>query len=105
MKQHEDKMRLHEHIQSPFLSVKQSAAFLLISVATLYRLRETNGFPAPRKHAGRIVFSREELERWSNDQVVLPCKPSLFQEARARSLKSRHAVETPNHQKEKINGN
>ena len=82
--------------ESPFLSVKASAAFLCISVATLYRLlNKPNGFPPPRKHAGRVLFRRDDLELWSNNQVGLP-QHSLFQEARARSLKTtRHAVEAP----------
>lgn len=79
---------------SPFLTVTEAAEYLRLSARTLYNLVAADKITA-RKHGGRLVFHREELDAWSLSRVksspVRTLSPSRFQIARTRvgSLKTR----------------
>lgn len=48
-----------------YLSVNEAAAYLGVSRHTLDNLRHQGGGPKYRKHGGRVLYPREELEAWS----------------------------------------
>jgi excisionase family DNA binding protein len=77
---------------SPFMTVKEAAAFLRLSDKTLYRWVSQKRVPA-RHHGAKVLFHRDELEAWSAGQIEMqPAEPSLspFERARQRigSLKT-----------------
>lgn len=62
----EDKKRVRPPmIDSPYLWASEAAIYLRISLRALENFRATGEGPAYRKHGGRIVYHREDLERWS----------------------------------------
>lgn len=50
---------------SPFLSVTEAARYLKLSRSTLDNFRSAGGGPKYRKHGGRVLYHRDEIERWS----------------------------------------
>ncbi len=53
-------------IPSPYLTNAEAAAYLRIKPRTLANMRN-NGFgPAHRKHGGRVVYTIEDLNAWSD---------------------------------------
>ncbi len=54
--------------QSPFLSVVQAADYLGLKRQTLDNYRWAGGGPRYRKHGGRVLYTLEELDRWSSDR-------------------------------------
>ena len=62
----EGKMRVRPPaVDSPFFWAAEAAIYLRISLRALENFRETGEGPAYRKHGGRIVYHREDLDRWS----------------------------------------
>jgi hypothetical protein len=62
----EDKKRVRPPaVDSPFFWAAEAAIYLRISLRALENFRETGEGPAYRKHGGRIVYHREDLDRWS----------------------------------------
>lgn len=51
--------------QSPFLTADEAAVFLRIQARTLRNWRWKGAGPAYRKHGGRVVYHRQDLERFS----------------------------------------
>lgn len=54
--------------KSPFLSVVQAADYLGLKRQTLDNFRWAGGGPRYRKHGGRVLYAREELDRWSSER-------------------------------------
>ena len=54
-----------------FLSIGEAAGLLRISQATLYGWIHQRRIPY-RKHGRRVVFHRQDLEKWSEGQRVEP---------------------------------
>lgn len=54
-----------------FLDVEGAAQFLLVKPATIYAWVYQRRIPF-RKHGRRVVFDRQDLERWSQSQAVRP---------------------------------
>lgn len=52
-------------VDSPYLWASEAALYLRISLRALENFRASGEGPAYRKHGGRIVYHREDLERWS----------------------------------------
>lgn len=52
-------------VESPYFWASEAALYLRISLRALENFRATGEGPAYRKHGGRIVYHREDLERWS----------------------------------------
>lgn len=50
---------------SPFLTVDEAAAYLRLKKHTLANMRWQGTGPRFRKHGGRIVYHRDELNKWS----------------------------------------
>lgn len=49
----------------PNLSPKETAQYLGISTATLWRFMKRNDFPKPKRLTGRTIrFSKDELDRY-----------------------------------------
>lgn len=53
------------HDETPHLSARQAAAWLGISVRTLYRLREAGGGPDHFWFGRRILYRRDHLQSWA----------------------------------------
>jgi excisionase family DNA binding protein len=51
--------------ESPYLSVAEAAQYLRLKRRTLDNLRWAGGGPKYRKHGGRVLYRRDELEAWS----------------------------------------
>ena len=60
------------HPQKSSARPTDAAAFLAISVATLWRWsRERHDFPKPRRLSARcVVFSLDELAAWRDSQAI-----------------------------------
>lgn len=50
---------------SPFLSANEAANYLRLSARALENFRATGEGPSYRKHGGRVVYHRQDLDRWS----------------------------------------
>ena len=70
---------------SPFLTVQECAEFMKVRPRTLYKWACAKRIPS-RKHGGRLVFYRPEIEAWSASRTRPAVQPSLskFQSARLR---------------------
>jgi len=53
---------------SPFMSVVQAATYLGLKRQTLDNFRWAGGGPRYRKHGGRVLYARAELDRWSGSR-------------------------------------
>ncbi|ACT58381.1 helix-turn-helix domain-containing protein [Hirschia baltica] len=53
---------------SPFFSVVQAANYLGLKRQTLDNYRWAGGGPRYRKHGGRVLYTKDELDRWSSDR-------------------------------------
>ena len=53
-------------VQSPFLTNTEAAAYLRIKPRTLSNMRNNKLGPAHRKHGGRVVYTIEDLNAWSD---------------------------------------
>ncbi len=51
--------------RSPYLNTVQAAHYLNISPKTLEKMRVVGGGPNFRKHGGRVVYTRPDLDLWS----------------------------------------
>ena len=51
--------------ESPYLSVAEAAQYLRLKRRTLDNLRWSGGGPKYRKHGGRVLYRRDDLEAWS----------------------------------------
>lgn len=50
---------------SPFMTVDEAAHFLKLTRKTLDNFRWAGGGPKYRKHGGRVLYHRDELDSWS----------------------------------------
>lgn len=74
------------------MASEEAANFLCIKLSTLYAWVHQRRVPF-RKHGTRIVFCREDLQRWSDAQRVEPLPDNIFADkSTIRSLKTRHTV-------------
>lgn len=55
-------------IESPFLTTKEAAAYLRISVRALENYRAEGGGPPYRKHGHIVVYPLENLITWSKNR-------------------------------------
>jgi excisionase family DNA binding protein len=63
--------RLEVSAVSPWMNVTSAAAYLDWPPKRLYNLVSKGEIPH-RKHAGRLLFNRKELDRWLNEQYQGP---------------------------------
>jgi excisionase family DNA binding protein len=56
---------------SPFLSRPDAARYLGLAVKTLEKYVVTGGGPPYRKHGRRVLYRREDLDRWSDERLRL----------------------------------
>lgn len=68
-------------MSSLFLDVEGAAEFLKVKPATIYAWVFHRRIPF-RKHGRRVVFFREDLEKWSQSQAVGVHSNSPFEDAR-----------------------
>lgn len=62
-------MKGHESSQgNTFLSVVEAASYLGISRRLLDNWRYQGGGPKYRKHGGRVLYLRDDLDQWSKDR-------------------------------------
>ena len=54
--------------ESPFYTAREAAGYLRLEERTLNAMRWRNDGPGWRKHGGRVVYHKEELDRWSRDR-------------------------------------
>ncbi len=66
----EDKTSGTVKIGTPFLDTPHAADYLLISVHTLKNHRILGSGPKFRRHGGRIVYHRDDLDQWSEENSV-----------------------------------
>lgn len=52
-------------LESPFVFADEAARYLKISVRALEHFRSNGEGPAYRKHGGRVVYHRDDLDLWS----------------------------------------
>jgi excisionase family DNA binding protein len=53
------------NIESPYLTVEETAAYLRVSVRTLETFRQEKSGPAYHKHGGKVVYRKDDLDAWS----------------------------------------
>jgi excisionase family DNA binding protein len=61
------------NIGDEFLNVEETAGFLKVKAETIYAWVHQRRIPF-RKHGSRLVFSKRELQGWSEAQAVRPIK-------------------------------
>lgn len=98
---------------SPYLDVEETAAYLKLKVSTIYAMIHQKRIRY-RKHGSRVVFSRADLDAFSEAQIVEPAAEFGFirqvsgdtvstgPKMGRRSLTSEYQtrrVRTPNHRK------
>lgn len=54
-----------------YMNIAEAADYLRVTRKTLYNWTYTERIPF-RKHGGRVVFSKMDLDTWSNQQKVGP---------------------------------
>ncbi len=54
---------------SPFLTVAEAANYLRLGARTLDNLRWIGTGPKFRKHGGRIVYHKDDLDAWSRTRL------------------------------------
>ena len=54
--------------KSRLLNIKQNSQFLHISESTLRRLVDKDQIPKPIKIGKRVLWDKEKLEKWIDDQ-------------------------------------
>ncbi len=94
-------MTNHPFSQSPFMTVEEVAAYLRVQTSTVYGWKY-RGLIGARKHGARLLFHRDEVERFSSANRVDPLPPiyvnfratssSPAQGARDGSLKTKRAA-------------
>lgn len=52
--------------RSPYFNVVQAANYLGLKRQTLDNFRWAGGGPKYRKHGGRVLYKRDELDAWSD---------------------------------------
>lgn len=52
-----------------FLNVREAAKYLRLSRSTLDHYRSAGSGPRYRKHGGRVVYRKEDLDNWSKDRT------------------------------------
>ena len=52
---------------SPFMTPQEAAAFLRLDQRTLDNMRQRGTGPVYSKHGGRVVYRRNDLIDWSNE--------------------------------------
>lgn len=52
-------------LESPFVFAAEAARYLRLSVRALENFRATGEGPPYRKHGGRVVYHRDDLDFWS----------------------------------------
>jgi len=76
--------------QSPIMSVSEAAQFLRITVPTVYAWVHERRIPH-RHHGRRLVFSRNDLEKWSEAHAVAMLEPLTFPRNEVNQLhRNRH---------------
>lgn len=56
---------IHETVHSPYLTAGEAAAYLRLEESTLNAMRWRKEGPPFRKHGGRVVYHRDDLDGWS----------------------------------------
>lgn len=54
-------------IESPYLTAVEAAAFLRLEERTLNNMRWRGEGPHWRKHGGKVIYHRNDLEGWSRE--------------------------------------
>ena len=54
-----------DDLESPFVFAAEAARYLRLSVRALENFRATGEGPPYRKHGGRVVYHRDDLDLWS----------------------------------------
>lgn len=52
-------------IESPYLTAAEAASFLRLEERTLNNMRWRGEGPHYRKHGGKVIYHRNDLEGWS----------------------------------------
>ncbi len=55
---------MNAEVPAVFMTVSEAASYLRLKVSTIYGLKHRNKIPS-RKHGGRLIFLRSELDQWS----------------------------------------
>lgn len=83
---------------SPFMDAKECAPYLKISLSTLRQWVFYNKIPS-RKHGGKRVFFKPEIDEWSASRRSGPIATSIsrFESVRSqlRSLKTEYTAHPP----------
>ena len=52
-------------IESPYLTTQEAAQYLRLKIRTLNNMRWRGEGPHYRKHGGKVLYHRRDLEGWS----------------------------------------
>lgn len=55
---------------TPYLDRKQAAAYLGLAIKTLEKWAVTGDGPRFRRHGRRVLYHREDLDRWSESRAL-----------------------------------
>jgi len=58
-------------IAGEFLTIEETSSLLRVTKSTLYTWVHQRKIPF-RKHGGRVVFNKQELDDWSREQSFAP---------------------------------
>ena len=64
------------HLDSPFLTIPETAVLMRVKPRTLDNLRWRREGPPYRRHGGRILYHRDEVLEWSEQRRARIQRPS-----------------------------
>ena len=76
-----------------YMTAKEVAAFLGMSLAWIYRRTEQGGGPPFRRRGRKILFLRSEIERW-DEQSAKPRANGHAEETKRRRVNQPNSVTT-----------
>jgi len=73
-------------VDSPYMTVEECSAYVRLALSTIYKKVNRGEIPA-RKHGGKLLFHKGDIDAWSLEKSKLPVqssKLSKFQSAKLR---------------------
>lgn len=61
-----------QEIESPFYTTAEAARYLRLEESTLNAMRWRKEGPPWRKHGGKVLYHKDDLDRWSEERDSRP---------------------------------
>jgi len=65
----------HAEINSPYLTAEEAAEYLRLEARTINNMRWRGEGPNFRKHGGKVIYHRDDLDEWSQGRDSAEHRP------------------------------